>query len=140
PTKEPSCCAMALPETCADRVPRPPYRACANTAEPIEAHTQRAKDHRAAPNLHGPANCQPAGAIRARRRDTTCDTRTDECAQAKPAHAAVDAGECWRKQGLITAGEDCLTPRGRGHRGVAAGRRATQVRGFGPGEGLGRKA
>jgi hypothetical protein len=37
PTKEPSCCAMALLETCADRVPRCPARACANTAEPRSA-------------------------------------------------------------------------------------------------------
>ena len=75
----------------ADRVPRPPYGACANTAEPIEAHSRGAKDHRAAPNLHGRANCQPAGAIRVRRRYSTCETRTDHGAQARPAHAAVDA-------------------------------------------------
>jgi len=38
PTNEPSCCAMALPEACADRVPRRPYGACANTAEPAEGN------------------------------------------------------------------------------------------------------
>ena len=78
-------------EARADRMPRPPYGACATTAEPIEAPQSRSQRSPSRPNLHGPANCQPAGAIRARRRYSTCETRTDQGAQARPAHAAVDA-------------------------------------------------
>src|SRR5262244_1771659 len=55
---------MALLEACADRVPWPPIRTCANTAEPTEAHSQAVKDHLAAPNLNGDsANCEPADTI-----------------------------------------------------------------------------
>jgi hypothetical protein len=45
PARGPSCCAMALLEACADGVPRRPYGACANAAEPTKAHSQRVKDH-----------------------------------------------------------------------------------------------
>ena len=84
-------------EARADRMPRPPYGACATTAEPIEAPQSRSQRSPSRPNLHGPANCQPAGAIRARRRYSTCETRTDQGAQARPAHAAVDAGRpAWK--------------------------------------------
>ena len=76
----------------ADRVPRRPYPACANTAEPTKAHSQEVKDHSAAPHPHGdPANGEPAGAIRAHRRYSTCGTRAGQGAQARPAHAAADA-------------------------------------------------
>jgi hypothetical protein len=44
PTKEPTCCATAPLETYTDRVPRRPYRACANTAEPTKAHSQGVKE------------------------------------------------------------------------------------------------
>jgi hypothetical protein len=55
---------MALLEARADRGPRPPYGACAHTAEPTRAHSQGVKDHSAAPNLRGgPDNGEPASAI-----------------------------------------------------------------------------
>ena len=63
----------------ADRVPRPPYGACANTAEPTKPHSQRVKDHRAAPHLHGdPANGEPADTIRAHPRYSIRGTRAGQ--------------------------------------------------------------
>ena len=84
-----------LLETCADRVPRPPYGACANTAEPTEAHSQGAKDHRAAPNLYGdPDNCEPAdtipgltGSRRARRSPGCSSCGRRQAATLKPGPA-----------------------------------------------------
>ena len=64
-------------EARADRMPRPPYRACANTAEPIEAHSRGAKDHRvapictAAPTANRPAPSAPAGGTAPARRGQT---------------------------------------------------------------------
>src|SRR5262249_33014186 len=67
-------------------------------AEPTEAHSQGAKDHRAAPNLHGdPANCQPADVIPrppadrrpdAHREYSSCGTRAGQGARDRLAHVA----------------------------------------------------
>src|SRR5262249_57380657 len=72
--------------------PTASLRTCANTADPTKAHSKEVKDHSAAPHPHGaPANGEPAGAIRAHRRYSTCGTRAGQGAQARPAHAAADA-------------------------------------------------
>jgi len=77
-------------------------------AEPTEPHSQGAKDHRAAPHLHGdPANCQPADAIRAHQRYSTRGMRAGQGAQARPAHAAVDARRPAWKAAPRTARQDC---------------------------------
>src|SRR5215469_15181992 len=76
----------------ADRVPRLPY-GHVPTRQSRPRPTAKKSKITQPPHIRtaNPANGEPAGAIRARRRYSICGTRAGQGAQARPAHAAADA-------------------------------------------------
>ena len=97
----PSCCATALLEACSNRVPRRPYRACANTAEPAKPTVKGSKiaeaprictvapptANRPVPSPAAPANGKPVTHHTA----ATARRGAGLGAQTKPAPTALDA-------------------------------------------------